>query len=79
MKSTMRKMFGEIGGDGYDACNHSQKRMDINLAFIKRKLDQEISDNSKKILLKTANPTPKTNLRGGGGSQSVHASQQFLH
>jgi hypothetical protein len=36
--------------------------MDNNLAFIKRKLDQELSDGTRKILQETSNPTPKTTM-----------------
>lgn len=65
VKSTIKKMFGQLGGDGYDEYNNSEKRLDINLAFIKRKLDKEMTDDTKKIVHDTANPTPNINLQSG--------------
>ena len=62
VKGTVRKMFGEIPTDGKDAYKNQQKLMDNNLAFIKRKLDQELSDGTRKILQETSNPTPKTTM-----------------
>lgn len=63
-------MFGEIPTDGKDAYKNQQILMDNNLAFIKRKLDQELSDGARKILQETANPTPRTTMPANQGEQA---------
>ena len=49
--------------------------MDNNLAFIKRKLDQELSDGARKILQETANPTPRTTLPANQAEQADAGEQ----
>ena len=50
--------------------------MDNNLAFIKRKLDQEISDGTRKILQETSNPTPKTTMPSNQAESADYMSKQ---
>lgn len=52
--------------------------MDNNLAFIKRKLDQELSDDARKILQETSNPTPKTTIASHQAEAPEQASASVL-
>ena len=76
VKGTVKKMFGEIQTDGRDAYKHQQTLMDNNLAFIKRKLDQELSDGARKILEETSNPTPKTTMASNQAETADYANKQ---
>lgn len=49
VKGTVQKMFGAIASDGFDAKANQTTLASTNLAHIKRNLDKEASDRTKKI------------------------------
>ena len=49
VKSTFKKMFGNKATNGKDSYKYESKLVNNNLAYIKRKLDEEFSDKSRII------------------------------
>ena len=49
VEGTVKKMFGEIATDGFDAKVNQRTLASNNLAYIKRNLDKEASDTTKRI------------------------------